>query len=185
MSDQGIIQTICDQADMEKIVSKMAHDILVARGNAGDMALIGIQTRGVYLARRIQKQIQAIKGAAPPAGSIDITLYRDDWTRISLHPVVRETRIDFSVDAMRAILVDDVIFTGRTIRAAMNALIDFGRPDRIEAAVMVDRGFRELPIHPDYTGKTIRTKPEETVDVRLSEHDGMDRIDIRREEGAP
>ena len=178
----NIVHTIFDQTDIKRAVARMTHEIIETHKNIEKLALVGIQTRGVYLARRIQKMVASIEGVRPPAGCIDITLYRDDWTRIAPHPVVRKTDIDFSVDSMHILLVDDVLFTGRTIRGAMNALIDFGRPDRIEVAVLVDRGHRELPIYANYIGKTVKTRREESVDVMVLEHDGMDRVDIRKEE---
>jgi len=138
--------------------------------------LIGIQTRGVYLAKRLQAKIKEIEGVEIPTGDMDITLYRDDWTRISHHPVVQATDILFSVDEKQIILVDDVLFTGRTTRAAMDAVIDFGRPDRIELAVLVDRGHRELPIQADYVGKIVETRRRETINVLLTEHDGKDKV---------
>ena len=177
------IETVSDKPDMERILTRMTHEILEAHRGTENLALVGIQTRGVYLARRIQTMIHSIEGIEIPTGYIDITLYRDDWTRISFHPVVRETKINFSVDSMQVVLVDDVLFTGRTIRAAMNVLTDFGRPDRIELAVLVDREHRELPIQANYTGKVVETKRDETVDVFLMERDGADRIDIRKENG--
>lgn len=139
---------------------------------------IGIQTRGVYLAERIKSRINDIEGVEIPCGKMDITLYRDDWTRIGSNPVVKTTNISFSVDKRQIILVDDVLFTGRTIRAAMDAVIDFGRPDRIELAVLVDRGHRELPIQANYVGKFVETKRSETVNVLLKEHDGEDKVVI-------
>ena len=178
----SIVHTIFDQADIKRAITRMTHEIIETHKNVENLAIVGIQTRGVYLARRIQEMIASIEGIKPPTGCIDITLYRDDWTRITPHPVVGKTDIDFSVDSMHILLVDDVLFTGRTIRAAMNALIDFGRPDRVEVAVLLDRGHRELPIYANYIGKTVRTRREESVDVMLLEHDGIDKVDIRKEE---
>jgi pyrimidine operon attenuation protein/uracil phosphoribosyltransferase len=128
------------------------------------------------MARRIQKRIQAIEGVEVPVGVLDITLYRDDWTRISHHPVIQATDISFSVDDRDILLIDDVLFTGRTIRAAMDALIDFGRPQRIELAVLVDRGHRELPIQANYVGKSLPTRRSENVNVMFSESDGVDQV---------
>ena len=132
---------LLDAADISRILTRMTHEILEMHKGAANLSLIGIQTRGVYLAERIQKKIHEIEGAEISTGNMDITLYRDDWTRIGPHPVVQATEISFSVDGRQIILVDDVLFTGRTTRAAMDALIDFGRPDRIELAVLVDRGY--------------------------------------------
>ena len=156
----------------------MTYEILEVHKNITDLVLIGIHTRGVFLAKRLQSRISDIEKVDVPTGDMDITLYRDDWTRIGLHPVVQPTDIPFSINEKQVILVDDVLFTGRTVRAAMDALMDFGRPSRIEMAVLVDRGHRELPIQADYVGKTIETRFFETVDVLLKEHDGQDRVDI-------
>jgi pyrimidine operon attenuation protein / uracil phosphoribosyltransferase len=172
------IHMALDALDMERIVNKMAQDIIAAHTRMDNLALIGIHTRGVFLAKRIQNQIMRPEGALLPTGSVDINLYRDDWTRIGAHPVVRKSDISFNIDDMQIILIDDVLFTGRTVRAAMDALMDFGRPARIELAVFIDRGHRELPIHADYVGQTITTRPNEAVNVLLTEIDGADRVDI-------
>ncbi|MFZ3047860.1 MAG: bifunctional pyr operon transcriptional regulator/uracil phosphoribosyltransferase PyrR, partial [Desulfatirhabdiaceae bacterium] len=158
-------RTLLDESDIDRILTRMTHEILEIHKGAEDLALIGIQTRGVFMAKRIQQRILRVEGADIPVGILDITLYRDDWTRIGSHPVLQATDILFSIDGRQVILVDDVLFTGRTIRAAMDALIDFGRPDRIELAVMVDRGHRELPIQANYVGKFIATRRSETVNV--------------------
>ena len=171
---------ILDAADIERIVTRITHEILEVHKGAGNLSLIGIQTRGVFLARRIQSLIKKIEGIEIPTGVIDITLYRDDWTRISHHPVVQATDIFFSIDEKQIVLVDDVLFTGRTIRAAMDAIMDYGRPDRIELAVLVDRGHRELPIQANYVGKHIATRRLETVNVLLSEHDGIDQVVLEK-----
>ena len=169
---------ILDATDINRKLTRMTHEILEVHKGVDNLALIGIQTRGVYLAERIKSRIKDIEGIDIPSGKMDITLYRDDWTRISSHPVVKTTNISFSVDERQIILVDDVLFTGRTIRAAMDAVIDFGRPDRIELAVLVDRGHRELPIQANYIGEFVETKRSETVNVMLKEHDGEDRVVI-------
>jgi pyrimidine operon attenuation protein/uracil phosphoribosyltransferase len=173
MSSQEILLA---QKDIERILTRMAHEILEVHRGTGNLALVGIQTRGVDLARRLQARIHEIEGVDVPAGHIDINLYRDDWTRITHHPVVRATQIDFSVDGRQIILVDDVLFTGRTVRAAMDALMDYGRPDRIELAVLVDRGHRELPIEGNYVGKIVETRHAQTVSVQMSETDGADQV---------
>jgi pyrimidine operon attenuation protein/uracil phosphoribosyltransferase len=170
--------TIFDAAEIARALKRMAHEILETHKGADNLALIGIQTRGVYLARRIQAAILEIEGVTIPTGDMDITLYRDDWTRISHHPIVQATDISFSVDGKQIVLVDDVLFTGRTVRAAMDAIMDFGRPDRIELAVLVDRYHRELPIQANYVGKFVKTRESEMVNVLLSEHDGEDRVSI-------
>lgn len=163
---------------MNGILKKMAADILNAHERRDTVALIGIHTRGVFLARRLQSLIKEAGGIDILCGTVDINLYRDDWTRSSMNPVVRKTDIAFDVDNRQIILVDDVLFTGRTIRAAMDALMDFGRPARIELAVLVDRGHRELPIQANYTGTYIRTNPGEAVNVLMTECDATDRVDV-------
>ena len=169
---------ISDAADIDRILTRITHEILEVHKGAENLSLIGIQTRGIYLARRIQSKIEDIEGVNTLTGDMDITLYRDDWTRISHQPIVQATDIPFSVDNKQIILVDDVLFTGRTTRAAMDALVDFGRPARIELAVLVDRGHRELPIQGNYVGKTVDTRRSETVNVMVSEHDGKDLVII-------
>jgi pyrimidine operon attenuation protein / uracil phosphoribosyltransferase len=173
--------TILDAEDIDRILIRISHEILEIHKGAEGLALIGIQTRGVYLAQRLHKKIKEIEGVEIPVGQVDITLYRDDWTRISTNPVIQATEIPFSVDGKKIILVDDVLFTGRTIRCAMDALIDFGRPDRIELAVLVDRGHRELPIQGNYVGKFVETRRSETVNVMVAEYDGEDRVLIEKE----
>jgi pyrimidine operon attenuation protein / uracil phosphoribosyltransferase len=167
---------ILDAVDIDRKLVRITHEILEVHKGTQNLILIGIQTRGVYLARRIQSRIYEIEGIKLPTGEMDITLYRDDWTRISPNPIVQATNISFSVDGKQIILVDDVLFTGRTIRAAMDAVIDFGRPDRIELAVLVDRGYRELPIQANYVGKFVETRHSETINVLLTEHDGEDKV---------
>ena len=176
----GDPEIILDENDIKRILLRMTHNILEEHKGAGNLTLIGIQTRGVFLSRRIRKNIKEIEGAEVPTGIIDITLYRDDWTRISHNPLVQDTDISFSADDRQIILVDDVLFTGRTTRAAMDALIDFGRPARIELAVLVDRGHRELPILANYTGKVVETRRSETVNVLLKECDGEDKVFIQK-----
>lgn len=173
--------TILDAADIDRILIRISHEILEVHKGAERLALIGIQTRGVFLAKRLHKKIKEIEEVEIPVGQVDITLYRDDWTRISTNPVIQATEIPFSVDGKKIILVDDVLFTGRTIRCAMDALIDFGRPDRIELAVLVDRGHRELPIQGNFVGKFVETRRSETVNVMVTEYDGEDRVVIEKE----
>ena len=174
----GKNKTVLDGSELEHILKKMAEDILNAHARSDSLALIGIHTRGVYLARRLQSFIKQAGNVDIPCGDVDINLYRDDWTRSSMNPVVRKTDIAFDVDGRQIILVDDVLYTGRTIRAAMDALMDFGRPARIELAVLVDRGHRELPIQANYTGTHISTDIREAVNVLLTECDGEDRVDV-------
>lgn len=176
-----LLETILDAADIDRILIRISHEILEVHKGTEGLGLIGIQRRGVYLARRLHKKIKEIEGVDVPTGQVDITLYRDDWTRISVNPVIQATEIPFSVDGKKIILVDDVLFTGRTIRCAMDALIDFGRPDRIELAVLVDRGHRELPIQGNYVGKFVETRRSEMVNVMVTEYDGEDRVVIEKE----
>ena len=171
-----------DESDIDRILTRMTHEILEIHKGASNLVLVGIQTRGVFMARRIQQKILAVEGADLPVGVLDITLYRDDWTRIGSHPVIQATEIAFSIDGCQVILVDDVLFTGRTVRAAMDALIDFGRPDRIELAVMIDRGHRELPIQANYVGKFVATRRSETINVMFSEKDLVDQVTLQAED---
>lgn len=169
---------ILGKKEIDRILTRMTHEILEVHRGADSLHLIGIHTRGVYIAQRIKTRIYETEGIAVKTGNMDINLYRDDWTLISQQPVVKTTDISFPVDGKQIILVDDVLFTGRTVRSAMDALIDFGRPDRIELAVLIDRGHRELPIQADYVGKLVETRRFETVNVYLSEYDGTDKVII-------
>lgn len=162
---------IMDQDAIRRSIMRMAHEILEKAG-MNNLCLIGIRTRGVILAERLQKAIQSIEGKDVPLGILDITLYRDDITLAGAKPLVRETLIDFDITGKRIVLVDDVFYTGRTVRAALDALTDFGRPAKIELAVLIDRGHRELPIRADYVGKNIPTSKSQTVRVILGESDG-------------
>lgn len=171
-------QVILKGADIDRILTRMTHEILEKHRGAENLVLIGIRTGGVFLADRIKEEILSNEGVDIPRGDLDITLYRDDWTRISHQPLVQKTDLPFSLDGKHVILVDDVLFTGRTVRAAMDALIDFGRPDRIELAVLVDRGHRELPIQANYVGKHVETIHETMVNVYLKEKAGRDEVAI-------
>ena len=171
-------QIILKGPDIDRILTRITHEILEKHGAAENLVLIGIRTGGVFLADRIKAKILAAEGADIPRGDLDITLYRDDWTRVGHQPVVEKTELPFSLDGKQVILVDDVLFTGRTVRAAMDALIDFGRPDRIELAVLVDRGHRELPIQANYVGKHIETIHETVVNVYLKEKAGRDQVTV-------
>ena len=171
-------QIILKGPDIDRILTGMAHEILEKQRGADSLVLIGIRTGGVFLADRIKAKIFAIEGTDIPRGDLDITLYRDDWTRISHQPVVQKTDLPFSLDGKEVILVDDVLFTGRTVRAAMDALIDFGRPDLIELAVLVDRGHRELPIQANYVGKHVETIHDTMVNVYLKEKAGRDEVAV-------
>jgi len=168
---------VMDGLAIQRALTRIAHEILERNKGTEELALVGIRSRGVYLAERIRKKVQEIAGgAAPPFGVVDITLYRDDLDRGVQNPIVKGTDIPFPVEGRRILLVDDVLFTGRTIRAAMDALVDFGRPQSIQLAVLVDRGHRELPIRADYVGKNIPTSRREQVQVRLAESDGVDEV---------
>jgi len=167
---------ILSQEDIKRTLYRLAHQILEKSSDSGKLALIGIQTRGVYLAKRLQSIIKEIEGKDIPLGVLDITLYRDDLTVIGPKPIVRETNITFDLSEKIVILVDDVLYTGRTVRAALNEIMDFGRPKRVEFLVLVDRGFREVPIRADYVGKNIPTSRQEVVEVKLKEKDEVDEV---------
>jgi pyrimidine operon attenuation protein/uracil phosphoribosyltransferase len=171
---------VLDAAGLDRALTRIAHEIVEQAGGE-DVALVGIKTRGETLAARIAQKISAIEGTRPPVGALDITLYRDDLGLKAEQPVVRGTEIAFPLKGRIVVLVDDVLFTGRTIRAAMDALMDLGRPRIIRLAVLVDRGHRELPIRPDYIGKNLPTSRRETVAVMLREHDGADGVVIQEE----
>ena len=169
---------VMDADRMGRALTRIAHEILERNRGLDDLALVGIRTRGVPLARRIARALKDINGDEVPTGALDITLYRDDLMRqpVGPQPVVRQTEIPFSIDDRKIMLVDDVLYTGRTIRAALDALIDFGRPRAIQLVVMVDRGHRELPIKADYVGKNLPTSLTQSVRVRLEEIDGRDEV---------
>jgi len=177
---------LMDAAAIERGLNRVAHEILERHQGLEDLALVGIRTRGVPLAHRLQRIIAGIEHRMVPVGILDITLYRDDLTTVGPQPVLKETRIPFPIDTRRIVLVDDVLYTGRTIRAALDGLVDFGRPRGIQLAVLVDRGLRELPIHADYVGKTVTTSQDEEVAVMLREVDGRDEVVVRaRGDGRP
>ena len=165
---------------IRRALVRIAHEIVERNGGVGGVALVGIRRRGVPLAQRLARSLLAITGRDVPTGALDITLYRDDLMRqaVAPQPVLRRTEIPFSIDERRILLVDDVLYTGRTIRAALDALIDFGRPRSIQLVVMVDRGHRELPIKADYVGKNVPTSARQSVQVRLAEEDGADEVVI-------
>ncbi len=173
MTQAGTI--LLDAVGVDEALGRISLEIL-DKHVGKEPVLVGIHTRGVYLARRLQEKMEQLKGFSAPLGSVDINLYRDDWTRISQQPVLQATDIPFSIDERDVILVDDVLYTGRTVRAAMDALIDFGRPDRIELAVLVDRGHRELPIQADYVGTVVKTSRSQRVNVLAVEKDGRDQV---------
>jgi pyrimidine operon attenuation protein/uracil phosphoribosyltransferase len=175
-----------DAARLERTLTRMAHEIVERNRGLEDLAFVGIRTRGVPIARRLAKRVGEIASVEPPVGTLDITLYRDDLMRHPLgpQPVLHRTDIPFSIDDRRLLLVDDVLYTGRTVRAALDALIDFGRPRSIQLLVLVDRGHRELPIKADYVGKNLPTSPRESVQVRLIETDGLDEVVVETVEAA-
>jgi pyrimidine operon attenuation protein/uracil phosphoribosyltransferase len=174
---------VLDEAGIERALTRIAHEILERTEGTDGLALAGIRTRGVSLAQRIAGRLRAIEGLSVPVGALDITLYRDDLGLRAEAPILRGTEIPFPIAGKTVILVDDVLYTGRTIRAAMDAVIDLGRPRMIQLAVLIDRGHRELPIRPDYVGKNLPTARREIVQVRLREHDGEDRVVIEEPEG--
>jgi pyrimidine operon attenuation protein/uracil phosphoribosyltransferase len=174
---------VLDDVALDRALTRIAHEILEKNGGAKELAFVGLRTRGVTLAQRLAAKIAAIDGTTVPVGTLDITLYRDDLDMRGA-PVIRGTDIPFSIKNKTVVLVDDVLYTGRTIRAALDALIDLGRPGMIQLAIMVDRGHRELPIRPDFIGKNLPTSKRETVAVRLREHDGEDRVVIEEPEEA-
>ncbi len=169
---------VMDSREMERALTRIAHEIVERNKGVKDLALVGIRTGGVPLAERLRQRIATIEGVMPPMGVLDITLYRDDWSTLSQHPIIRKTDIPFAIEDMILVLVDDVLYTGRTVRAALDALTDYGRPRKIELAVLVDRGRRELPIQPDFSGITLKTAASEHVDVELSEISGLDKVII-------
>ena len=175
---------LMDADRMSRTLTRIAHEIVVRNRGVSDLALVGVRTRGVPLAARLAANLKEITGQDLHVGALDITLYRDDLMRhaVGPQPVVRSTEIPFSIDDRRIVLVEDVLFTGRTVRAALDALIDFGRPRAIQLVVLVDRGHRELPIKADYVGKNVPTSASESVRVRLQEIDGQDLVLIEKDD---
>jgi pyrimidine operon attenuation protein/uracil phosphoribosyltransferase len=167
---------LLDEGEIRRAVTRIAHEILERNKGAGRLVLAGIAARGDDLARRLAEEIERIEGVRVRVGTLDITFYRDDIGMRAEAPEVHETRIDFDITGTTVVLVDDVLFTGRTVRSAMDALVDFGRPQAIQLAVLVDRGHRELPIRADYVGKNVPTRRDEEVRVRLAETDGEDAV---------
>ena len=169
---------ILDKTGIERTLMRIAHEISEKNKGTHDLCIIGIRTKGAFLAERLSGCIEKIDNVKVPVGILDITLYRDDLSSIAEQPVVHQTQIDFDITNKKVILVDDVLYTGRTIRAAIDQLIDFGRPKEIQLAVLVDRGHRELPIRADFAGKNIPTAQNESVEVRLVEQDHKDEVVI-------
>jgi pyrimidine operon attenuation protein / uracil phosphoribosyltransferase len=169
---------IMDPGEIRRAVTRIAHEILERNKGPENLVLVGIAARGDDLARRLADRLLEIEGTKVPVGVLDITFYRDDIGMRAEAPEVHETRIDFDVNGRTVVLVDDVLFTGRTIRSAMDALVDFGRPRQIQLAVLVDRGHRELPIRADYVGKNVPTRSDQSVRVLLEEVDGIDAVEV-------
>jgi pyrimidine operon attenuation protein/uracil phosphoribosyltransferase len=176
------MSVVMDADRVSRSLARIAHEIVERNRGIEELAFVGIRTRGVPIARRIAQAIFEINGHQIPTGALDITLYRDDLMRhaVGPQPLVRRTEIPFSIDDKRILLVDDVLYTGRTIRAALDALIDFGRPKSIQLIVLVDRGHRELPIKADYVGKNLPTALSQSVQVQLTEIDGHDQVEIQK-----
>lgn len=177
---------ILKEKDISKSIQSIAHEIVERNGSMKEVVLVGIRTGGEFVAARLQEAIAKLGVEKPPLGILDITLYRDDWTKVGPAPVVKKTEIPFTVDDKTVILVDDVLFTGRTVRAAMDALMDYGRPQRIELAILIDRGeiYRELPIMAHYSGVIWDTTPEETINVYLKEEGFSDHVAVEKKEAA-
>jgi pyrimidine operon attenuation protein/uracil phosphoribosyltransferase len=173
-----LIKIIMTSEDIRRTVARIAHEIIERNKNLSDLILVGMRTRGVPLAKRLASNIKSFEGREVPVGALDISLYRDDLDSLALKPVVNSTQIPVSINGKSIVLVDDVLFTGRSARAAMDALIDLGRPSTIQLAVLVDRGHRELPIRADYIGKNIPSSRCEEIKVEMTETDGLDQVTL-------
>ncbi len=173
-------KTIMSDIEIRRALVRIAHEISERNHGVRDVALVGMRTRGVPLARRLVEYLRDLEGAGVPLGELDITLYRDDLGERRFHATVQPTRMPFDISGRRVVLVDDVLYTGRSVRAAMDAVMDFGRPKDIQLAVLVDRGHRELPIRADYVGKNVPTARDEEVTVYLVETDGRDEVVIAK-----
>jgi pyrimidine operon attenuation protein/uracil phosphoribosyltransferase len=171
---------IMDEEAIERAITRIAHEILEKNKGTENLVLIGIQRRGVPLAKRLAKKILQVEGGKVPVGILDITLYRDDLSTLAEHPIINGTDIPFSVNGRKIVMVDDVVYTGRTARAAMDAIIDLGRPKMLQFAVLIDRGHRELPIRADFVGKNVPTSRSEIVHVHVKEIDGSDGVIIEK-----
>ncbi len=167
---------IMDAGSMEKALARIAHEIIESAKETDELVIVGIRTRGAYLSQRIVKKLQELNGTRVAFGILDITLYRDDLTAVASQPVVHSTEIPFDLTGKKVVLVDDVLYTTRTMRAAIDELMDFGRPALVQIAVLIDRGHRELPIRPDYVGKNIPTSQDEVVEVQINEVDGKEQV---------
>ena len=164
--------------DLNRVIKRIAHEMVEQNKGTENMILVGIHRRGVYLARRLQKIIEEVEGTKIPCGELDITLYRDDLTMLFEQPMVHSTRMPQDISGKNIYLVDDVLYTGRTVRAALEALVDLGRPSSVKLAVIIDRGHRELPIHADMCGKNVPTSKNEVIEVKVTELDGKDEVVI-------
>ncbi|MCX7843398.1 MAG: bifunctional pyr operon transcriptional regulator/uracil phosphoribosyltransferase PyrR [Clostridia bacterium] len=169
---------IMDESGIMRAITRIAHEIIEKNKGIQDIALIGIQRRGVPLARMIAEKIKEVEGSSVPVGVLDITFYRDDLSLLSEHPIVNGTEISFPINDKKIILVDDVLYTGRTVRAAIDAIMDIGRPRMIQLAILIDRGHRELPIRADYVGKNVPTSKNEVIHVKLYEFDKVNAVTI-------
>ncbi|SDY78197.1 bifunctional pyr operon transcriptional regulator/uracil phosphoribosyltransferase PyrR [Tindallia californiensis] len=174
---------LMDAEKIKRTITRMTHEIIEKNKGTEDLILVGIKTRGIPLAKRISDKIKAFEGVEVPLGKIDITFYRDDLSQKGDLPILQDSELDFSIENKTVILVDDVLYTGRTARAAIDALMDIGRAKKIQLAVLVDRGHRELPIRADYVGKNVPTSKDEIIAVHLSEIDEQDRVVIVGNEG--
>ncbi|MBZ9751261.1 bifunctional pyr operon transcriptional regulator/uracil phosphoribosyltransferase PyrR [Deinococcus sp. HMF7620] len=170
--------TILTSDEVRRALTRIAHEIIERNKGAQQLALIGVHTRGIPLAARLAQKLSELEGVDVPTGMLDITLYRDDLSEVAQQPIIRETQVPFDLRDRRVVLVDDVLYTGRTVRAALDALIDLGRPAGIQLAVLVDRGHRELPIRADYVGKNLPTAANEVVKVKVQETDGVDSVEL-------
>lgn len=178
MAELKFKSALMSSQDMERALTRIAHEIVERNKGAGNLALVGVHTRGVPIAEFIAAKISQFEGVDVAVGKLDITLYRDDLSEIALQPVVKRTEVGFDVHGMKIVLVDDVLYTGRTARAALDALIDMGRPSVIQYAVLVDRGHRELPIRADYVGKNVPTSSSEVIKVKLESIDGSEAVEL-------
>lgn len=171
-------RVIMDSATIARTLNRMAYEIIEINHGINELAIVGIRTRGVYLADRLKLKLSESSKSVIPYGIVDITMYRDDLSRLDYHPMVKETQLNFDLNKKNILLVDDVLYTGRTIRSAMDVLFDFGRPKSIKLAVLIDRGHRELPIQADFVGKKVPTAEDEHVQVKLTEFDKIDLVAI-------
>jgi len=178
LEDRLARKNVLTKEEIDRAVTRMGHEILERNKGSEGLAIIGVRTRGYVLAERIAQVINRINGVSLPVGALDITLYRDDLSLVSEQPIMHKTEIDFDIEGKTVILVDDVLYTGRTIRCALDALVDFGRPKTIQLAILVDRGHRELPIRADYVGKNLPTSQNELVQLNLEEIDKEDSVFI-------